>query len=52
MGKLEGDGRAIREALERIDAVWELARRFPNEIAVATDVASIRRGVADGKLVR
>ena len=46
-----GDGRAIREALERIDAVWELARRHPDRIAVATDVAGIRRGVAEGKLV-
>ena len=51
VGKVEGDGRAIREALERIDAVWELARRHPDEIAVATDVASIRRGVAQRKLV-
>ncbi|MGH2899967.1 MAG: dipeptidase, partial [Solirubrobacteraceae bacterium] len=51
VGKVEGDGRAIREALERIDSVWELARRHPDEIAIATDVASIRRGVAAGKLV-
>jgi len=51
VGRVEGDGRAIREALERIDAVWELARRYPSEIAIATDVASIRRGVAAGKLV-
>jgi membrane dipeptidase len=51
VGKVEGDGRAIREALERIDAVWELARRYPVEIAIATDVASIRRGVAKGLLV-
>jgi len=51
VGKVEGDGRAIREALERIDAVWELARRHPDRIAVATDVAGIRRGVAEGKLV-
>lgn len=51
VGKVEGDGRAIREALERIDAVWELARRHPDDVVVATDVAAIRRGVADGKLV-
>ena len=51
VGKVEGDGRAIREALERIDAVWELARKHPNDVVVATDVASIRRGVAQGKLV-
>jgi len=51
VGKVEGDGRAIREALERIDAVWEMARRHPNDVVVATDVAAIRRGVAEGKLV-
>jgi membrane dipeptidase len=51
VGNVQGDGRAIREAMERIDAVWELARRYPNDVVVATDVAGIRRGVADGKLV-
>jgi membrane dipeptidase len=51
VGNVEGDGRAIREAMERIDAVWELARRYPNDVVVATDVAAIRRGVAEGKLV-
>ncbi len=51
VGKVEGDGRAAREAFERIDAVWELARKHPAEIVVATDVAGIRSGVARGKLV-
>ena len=51
MGRREGDGRAIREALERIDAVWELAARLPDEIAVATTASEVRRHVADGKLV-
>jgi membrane dipeptidase len=51
VGKVEGDGRAAREALERIDAVYELERRHPDQIAIATDVAGIRRGVARGKLV-
>jgi len=51
VGNVQGDGRAIREAMERIDAVWELQRRFPNDVVVATDVAGIRRGVAEGKLV-
>ena len=51
VGKVEGDGRAIREALERIDSVWEMARRHPADVVVATDVAGIRRGVAEGKLV-
>jgi len=51
VGKVEGDGRAVREALERIDAVYELERRHPDQIAIATDVAGIRRGAASGKLV-
>jgi membrane dipeptidase len=51
VGKVDGDGRAAREAFERIDAVWELARKHEGELVVATDVASIRRGVARGKLV-
>jgi membrane dipeptidase len=51
VGRVEGDGRAIREALERIDAVWELARKHPQDLVVATDVASIRRGVERGRLV-
>lgn len=49
-GKVEGEGRAVRDALERIDAVHELARRHPDEIVIATDVAGIRRAAAQGKL--
>src|SRR5262249_4024398 len=41
VGKVDGDGRAIREAMERIDSVWEMARRHPNDVVVATDVAGI-----------
>jgi membrane dipeptidase len=51
MGKREGKGEAIREAIGRIDAVHELVRRHPDEIALAGSVADIRRGVAQGKLV-
>jgi len=50
MGKREGDGRAIREALERIDAVHELVRRYPDALALAGSVAEIRAAVAQGKL--
>ncbi len=50
MGQREGDGRALREALERIDAVWEMARRHPDDVVVTGSVAEIRRAVALGKL--
>ena len=50
MGKREGDGRAIREALERIDAVHEMVRRHSDRVALAGNVAEIRRAVAAGKL--
>ncbi len=50
MGKREGDGRAIREALERIDAVWRMAEKHP-EVEVATRASQVRRLVAEGKTV-
>ncbi len=50
LGKREGDGRAIREALERIDAVYEMVRRHSDRVALASSVAEIRRAVAAGKL--
>jgi membrane dipeptidase len=50
VGKLDGEGRAVRAALERIDAVHELARRHPDDVVVATDAAGIRRAAAEGKL--
>ena len=42
--------RAIREALERIDAVWELARRHPASSRSRPTAPTIRRAVAQGKL--
>ena len=51
MGKREGEGEAIREAIGRIDAVHELVRKHPDEIALAGSVAEIRAGVAQRKLV-
>jgi membrane dipeptidase len=50
MGKREGDGRSIREALERIDAVREMVRRHSDRVALTGSVAEIRRAVAGGKI--
>jgi len=50
MGKREGEGRAIREAIERIDAVHEMARSHPDDVALTGTVAEIRRAVAEGKV--
>ena len=50
LGPSEGRGRAIREALERIDAVHELARRHPTELEIARTAADVRRIVAAGKV--
>jgi membrane dipeptidase len=51
MGKREVAGSALREAIERIDAVHEMAARHPQDIVVAGSVDEIRRAVADGKFV-
>ncbi len=51
MGKRETSGDAIREALERIDAVHSLVERHPDELVFADSVAQIRAGVAAGKFV-
>jgi membrane dipeptidase len=45
-----GDGRAVKLALARIDAVHELARRHPEEIGLATTAAEVRRIVDDGRM--
>lgn len=50
MGKRPQPGSAIREALERMDAVHELVRRYPRDLAFAGSVAEIRRAVAQGKI--
>ena len=50
MGRREGDGRAIREALERIDAVYEMVRRHSDQTELATREADVRRIVAEGKI--
>jgi membrane dipeptidase len=50
MGETPGRGLAIREAILRIDAVHELVRRHPRDLALATTADDIRRAVAQGKI--
>jgi len=50
MGKREGDGLAIREALQRIDAVYEMVRRYSDQTELARSAADLRRIVAAGKI--
>ena len=45
-----GDGRAVKLALERIDAVHELVRRHPEELGLATTAADVRRIVGEGRV--
>ncbi len=51
LGKLEAPGAGLREALERIDAVHEMAARYPDDVVLAGSVREIREAVADGKFV-
>ena len=51
MGKRDTPGSALREALERIDAVHEMAARHPEEVVVAESVREIRDAVGTGKFV-
>ena len=51
MGKRDEPGSALREALERIDAVYEMAARHPGEVVVAHSVREIREAVAEGTFV-
>ncbi|MCR9095612.1 MAG: dipeptidase [bacterium] len=50
-GKLGAPGDGLRIALERIDAVHEMARRNPDDVVVAHSVAELRAAVAEGKFV-
>ena len=50
MGETPGPGRAIREALERIDAVHETAARHSDEVELASSVSDIRRIVREGRI--
>ena len=51
MGEREIPGSAVREALERIDAVYEMAARHPEDVVIAGSVEEIRAQVAAGKFV-
>ena len=51
MGRFETPGDGLRMALERIDAVHEMAARHPEDVVVAESVAELREAVAEGKLV-
>jgi membrane dipeptidase len=46
----EGQGRAVREALLRMDAVHELVRAHPDELALATSARELRNAVAGGRI--
>ena len=50
LGRREGDGRAIREALERIDGVYQMIARHRDATQLATSAADVRRIVAAGKI--
>ncbi len=50
MGETPGKGAAIREAVERIDAVHQLVAKHPEDLSFARTAAEIRQAVADGKV--
>ena len=50
MGKMEGDGRAIKTAVKRIDALYEAIRKYPGDLAMASTAADVRRIRAEGKI--
>lgn len=50
MGKTPGDGKAIKTALKRIDAVHELVRKYPNDLVLATRVHQVKIAPRDGKI--
>ena len=50
LGKTPGKGAAIREAVERIDAVHQLIARHPEDLALASTAADIRRIVGEGRI--
>jgi membrane dipeptidase len=50
LGETPGRGRAIRDALERIDAVHEIAARHSDEVGLASSVSDIRRIVREDRI--
>ena len=49
-GQAQAPGEALQVALRRIDAVYRLIERHPDEIGLATTAEEIRELVAEGKL--
>jgi membrane dipeptidase len=50
LGARDVPGVALREALERIDAVHQMVRKHPRDVALAGSAAEIRAAVARGQL--
>lgn len=50
MGQTPGDGRAIKTALGRIDALHEAVRRHPEQLAMAATAADVRRIRKSGRI--
>lgn len=50
MGKTEGHGAAIMQAIRRIDSVYQMVARHHDRTELATSAADIRRIAAQGKL--
>jgi membrane dipeptidase len=50
VGRAEGEGKAIRRAVERIDAVYDMAARYADRTEIAYSTADVKRIVASGKL--
>lgn len=50
LGPTEGEGRAIREAVLRMDAVHELVRRHPDALELVTTAQGIRDAAARGRI--
>jgi membrane dipeptidase len=49
-GETPGKGAALREALLQIDAVYELVRKHPDDLALATTARGIREAVSQGRI--
>jgi membrane dipeptidase len=50
VGRRESPGAALREALERVDAVHRMVERYADQTELATSAPAVRRIVAQGKL--
>ncbi len=50
VGRRETPGSALREALERVDAVYTMVERHPDSTELARSAAEVRRIVSQGKI--